>query len=198
MTSPFVYSEAPLVRRHAPRGYADYPSFLPWVRDDFGFRCVYCLHRERWVAGGFHLDHFLPVVQRPDLVTQYDNLLYCCSSCNLRKRDANVADPCHTLLRSTVAVQPDGSIRGETPEAIATIDHLGLNDQHYIGFRRVWMRIVEIVAASRPQSLAEILGYPDDLPDLSKLRPPGGNAKPEGVEQSYFRRRERGELPEMY
>ena len=75
MTSPFVYSEAPLVRQHAPRGYADYPSFLPWVRDDFGFRCVYCLHRERWVTGGFHLDHFLPVVQRPDLLTQYDNLL---------------------------------------------------------------------------------------------------------------------------
>lgn len=138
--------------------------------------CTVCIANGGWRVV-FTSIIFFPWSNDP-ICTQYDNLLYCCSSCNLRKLDANVADPCHTLLRSTVTVQPDGSIRGETPEAIATIDHLGLNDQHYIGFRRVWMRIVEIVAASRPQSLAEILGYPDDLPDLSKLRPPGGNAKP--------------------
>ena len=198
MTAPFLYPEAALVRRHDPHGYAGYASFLPFLRDDFAFHCVYCWHRERWVPGGFHIDHFVPVAQRPDLAKRYDNLLYCCSSCNLRKRDATVADPSQTLLRGAVSVQPDGTIRGDTPEAIATIEYLGLNDTHYAAFRRVWIRIVEIITTSRPEALPEILGFPSELPDLSNLRPPGGNAKPEGVEQSYFRQRVRGELPETY
>ena len=42
------------------------------------------------------------------------------------------------------------------------------------------------------------LAYPDDLPDLSALRPPGGNARPEGIAQSAFARRERGELSGTY
>jgi hypothetical protein len=40
-----------------------------------------------------------------------------------------------------------------------------------------------------------LLGYPDNLPDLSRLRPPR-NTRPEGVAKSFFARRKRGELPE--
>ena len=46
MTSPFVYPASPHVRRHGPMGYADHASFRPWLRDEFAFRCVYCLRRE--------------------------------------------------------------------------------------------------------------------------------------------------------
>ena len=42
------------------------------------------------------------------------------------------------------------------------------------------------------------MGFPEDLPDLSELRPPDGNSRPEGVAQSYSALRERGELPETY
>src|SRR2546430_9244318 len=40
------------------------------------------------------------------------------------------------------------------------------------------------------------LGYPANLPDLSALKPPGGNSYPEGIERSAFARRQRGDLPE--
>lgn len=30
-------------RRHGPLGYVDYKSYKPWLRDEFTFRCVYCL-----------------------------------------------------------------------------------------------------------------------------------------------------------
>ncbi len=40
MTPLFVYPTLPHVRRHGPRGYADYPSYRPWLRDEFAFRCV--------------------------------------------------------------------------------------------------------------------------------------------------------------
>ena len=198
MTAPFVYPEAPLVRRHDPQGYAGYASYLPFLRDDFAFRCVYCLHRERWVPGGFHIDHFAPVALHPGWATRYDNLFYSCASCNLGKRDAVIPDPGQSLLRAAVSVQPDGTMTAGTPEALSVIEHLHLNGSHYVAFRRVWIRIVEILSTSRPDALPEILGFPDDLPDLSKLRPPGGNAKPDGIEQSHFRRRERGELPDTY
>ncbi|MCY2988962.1 MAG: hypothetical protein NTY19_13985 [Planctomycetota bacterium] len=42
------------------------------------------------------------------------------------------------------------------------------------------------------------MGFPEDLPDLSRLRPPEGNSRLDGVEQSYFAQRQRGELPETY
>src|SRR5205085_2403491 len=52
MTPPFTY---PHVWRHGPRGYADYPSYRPWRRDEFTFCCVYCLLREWWVLGGLFI-----------------------------------------------------------------------------------------------------------------------------------------------
>jgi hypothetical protein len=41
------------------------------------------------------------------------------------------------------------------------------------------------------------MGYPSNLPDLSKLRPPG-NTRPAGINDSFFARRARGELQETY
>ena len=47
-----------------------------------------------------------------------------------------------------------------------------------------------------PALIRELLCFPADLPDLSSLRPPGGNSRPEGIALSYRERRLRGELPE--
>ena len=46
--SAFRYPAVPHARRHGPRGYADAESYRPWLRDEFTFRCVYCLFREQW------------------------------------------------------------------------------------------------------------------------------------------------------
>ena len=58
--SPFVYPAQPHRRRHGPRGYAGYESYRDWLRDEFSFRCVYCLNHEQWVIakGAFAIDHF--------------------------------------------------------------------------------------------------------------------------------------------
>ena len=41
-----------------PRGYSEHENYRPWLRDEFAFRCVYCLARERWHKGeyGFQVD----------------------------------------------------------------------------------------------------------------------------------------------
>ena len=58
--SAFEYPAAIHAWRHGPLGYAKYESYREWVRDEFSFRCVYCLLREQWgrVRGLFDLDHF--------------------------------------------------------------------------------------------------------------------------------------------
>ena len=76
--SAFEYPSPAHIRRHGPQGYATYKSYRPWLRDEFAFRCVFCLAREQWgrESGEFDLDHFAPQATDPDLATNYDNLLY--------------------------------------------------------------------------------------------------------------------------
>ncbi len=50
----------------------------------------------------------------------------------------------------------------------------------------------------REVDLSAWFGYPDDLPDLASLRPPGGNTLPAGIDTSHHARRSRGELPAVY
>ena len=82
-------------RKHGPRDYANPEQFRPWLRDEFQFRCVYCLEREQWVnrIGHFDLDHFLPVSLHPLQSLEYDDLLYACHACNARKRSLATPDP---------------------------------------------------------------------------------------------------------
>jgi hypothetical protein len=44
----------------------------------------------------------------------------------------------------------------------------------------------------------KLMGFPGDLPNVARLRPPDGNSRPEGIEQSYFVRKQKEILPESY
>jgi HNH endonuclease len=200
MTLPFEYSSQPHTRRHGPQGYAGHESYRPFLRDEFAFRCIYCLRREVMgqAFGEFAVDHFLPVKHRPDLITEYSNLLYVCIRCNLRKMERFVADPLMHLVSDAVIVHADGMIEARTRESRQIVRILKLNEPNLVSYRRLWIRILEISRNGDAVLYRQIFGFPADLPDLSRLQPPGGNTKPEGVEQSYFRQRERGELPETY
>jgi hypothetical protein len=200
MTSPFTYPTSRHVRRHGPQGYADPASYRPWLRDEFAFRCVYCLLREQWglVRGTFDIEHFQPVALHPDKATVYDNLLYSCATCNAAKGSQRVPDPCRVMLRPDVRVDEDGTIRATSPEARRLIRRLGLDDPEYTEFRLLWIGITVLAALHAPDLWRRFMGFPDDLPDLGRLRPPQGNTLPEGVARSYFRQRERGALPTTY
>jgi hypothetical protein len=119
MSEPFQYPDAPHVRRHGPQGYADAASFRPWLRDEFTFRCIYCLQRESWgsVKAAFDLDHFLPVSIHPILALDYDNLLYACASCNSAKLDQEIHDPILSLLSRSIRVGSDGILEPLTSAA---------------------------------------------------------------------------------
>jgi hypothetical protein len=198
MTAPFDYPEAPLVRRHEPRGYTKAASFRPWLRDDFSFRCVFCGVREPWQPTDLDVEHFEPTVRVPARALDYRNLLYACRACDAKKGSRAVPDPTLELLRGVVRMDDTGTLIANSPAAREIILVLALNTRRQRTFRRMLTEVVRLAGDHDPAIYRQLMGYPDDLPDLSRLRPPGGNGKPEGVASSYFERRLRGELPESY
>jgi len=200
MTIPFEYPPTPHNRRHGPVGYADYASYRPWLRDEFAFRCVFCLRREVWgqIYAEFAIDHCEPVVNRPDLVNDYDNLLYACAACNTRKSEQFIADPLTELLANAVTIRSDGRIEVHTRQARQLVRVLQLDLPELTEFRAMWISIVHLAERFDPDLYGRLLGYPKELPDLASLKPPGGNTRPDGIEHSYYRQREIGELPELY
>jgi 5-methylcytosine-specific restriction endonuclease McrA len=81
-------------RRHGPAGYRVVERYRPWLRDEFDFRCVYCLKQEAWgqVTGEFEIDHFEPQSVNPQRRLDYLNLVYACRRCNGVKLDQTVDD----------------------------------------------------------------------------------------------------------
>lgn len=200
MPAAFEYPDDAPECRHGPQGYVDALSYHPWLRDEFAFRCVYCLLREQWgrALAEFDVDHFRPQVKDPALGLVYENLVNACHTCNLLKGARDLPDPRRVLTTKCVQVNPDGGIVGLTDDARKVVAVLGLNSEAFKRWRLLWMRNVELAKDYDPVQYRRLMGFPDHLPDLRRLRPPGGNARPEGLEESFFAKRRRGELPETY
>lgn len=202
----FEYPDAPGIRRHGPRGYLRYESYKPWLRDEFLFRCAYCLCRELWFPDGadsFSADHVRPRSAAPERATEYDNLVYACCSCNSSKQDHDLGlDPLGEPLGTHLEVSADGTIRGLTPRGVELIQVCRLDRPKLTEYRRRLQELLQVLSGrASPEAAAlfrQYLGFPPDLPRLAALRPLGGNTRPEGIAASWLERRQRGELPEVY
>jgi len=196
----FNYPDARSQRRHGPVGYASYRSYRPWLRDEFTFRCVYCLKREQWghITGEFDIDHFQPQTCRPDLAADYPNLLYSCRRCNGVKLDEEVADPFAILTGDRVRTMPDGTVKGLDAAAMKLILQLDLNSPRLMEWRTMWMRIADLARGKDEELLRQLIGFPKHLPDLRRLRPPAGNTRPAGIGESWAALAQQGKLPDHY
>jgi hypothetical protein len=204
---PFIYPKDPHVRRHGPEGLIQYQSYKDWLRDEFTFRCVYCLERERWYPNGhsaFGVDHVKPKSEEvyAHLRCHYPNLVYACNRCNTAKDVAILIDPCAVGFAAHLQVDDQGEITGLTVEGRRVINHLGLDQQGPTELRKEKITILRLYrrASTDPQVRALFLrafGFPDDLPDLAE-HTRTENKKPGGVGQSYHSQRGAGVLPETY
>ena len=158
----FDYPALAHKRRHGPQGYEPAITYRPWLRDEFTFRCVYCLYREQWgrVTGEFEVEHFRPQVNSPELGLTYDNLLYACHPCNLLKGVKELPDPSQVLTAETVRVNPDGSVEAQSPDAIRLIAILGLDSDSYRHWRTIWVRIVALAETYDQQLFRRLMGFP--------------------------------------
>ncbi len=203
---PFRYPRIKRQRRHGPGGYADCRRYKPWLRDEFEFRCVYCLCRERWFPDGddcFSADHLTPRTAAPELASEYENLVYACCQCNSAKQDAvGVRDPCDDPYATDLEVLADGTIRALTPQGVFLIHACRLDRPKLTEFRRGILELFCELNRRKNSAAAQLrrrfFGFPPNLPNLSELKPPAGNSRPDGLASSHLARRERGELPETY
>lgn len=196
----FDYPTMPHVRKHGPDGYSDYASYRDWLRDEFTFRCVYCLHREQWYNRGatFHIDHFLPVVLNPDGKCEYANLLYACATCNeAKKAIVGVPNPGEVSFGDCLRILPDGRIEALNHHGEKLKQILQLDSEENVRYRSRMMRILTVLETQDPNLYMELMGFPSNLPDLRQKHAPN-NTKPEGAANCYFVLRERGKLPTTY
>jgi hypothetical protein len=114
------------------------------------------------------------------------------------KLSHDIGDPSAMLSALRIKPMPDGTIEGDDAAAIRMIEALDLNSPRLVEWRIVWMRIVELASRSDRELLKQLIGFPSDLPQLRGLRPPGGNARPAGIAESWAALAERGELPDHY
>lgn len=179
----FEYSTTPHARRHGPAGYENYDSYRDWLRDEFTFRCVYCLHREQWDHGGaaFHIDHFVPVTADPSGKCEYSNLLYACARCNEAKRAVlGVPDPCRIAFRDCLRILDDGRVEALNNEGKKLKLVLRLDSEKNVRNRSRWIRTLEFLRINNAALYQEYMGFPTDLPDLRKKQVPE-NTKPAGT-----------------
>ncbi len=198
----FEYPTEPHIRLHGPDGYTDYESYRDWLRDEFTFRYVYCLHREQWYgrAATFNVEHFIPVTVDPEGKCEYTNLLYACATCNNAKRAIlGVPDPCQVAFHDCLRVKNDGQVVALDAAGEKLRDALRLNSKSNVRQRARWMRTLAALKNTHPKLYEEYMGSPEDLPNLRlpKKRVPR-NSKPEGAANCYFALRKRGELPATY
>jgi hypothetical protein len=205
--SPFQYPQRHR-RRHAPAGYVSYQDYKPWLRDEFQFRCVYCLHREKWSRDGadiFGVDHLLAQssAEGRELITEYINLVYCCNRCNSHKQGQFFFDPCEKSLEEDIVFLQDGTIEAITELGIEIVDTLNLDSPKYVAERR---RILQILAdyEADPDDPIHIenylreFGYPVAFSPPNRADPPGGNMLPEGAASCFYSQRQAGTLNRVY
>ncbi len=123
--------------------------------------------------------------------------MYACRRCNLVKSDQTIADPIRILQSEAVRVAPDGELVGENLELERLVLQLDLNSPLLKQWRVMWMRIVDLANERDKDLYYQLTGFPIDLPNLALLKPIR-NSRPEGVEMSWYAKRERGLLPESY
>ena len=105
------FAREPFIRFHGPTGYTEYGRYKAWLRDDFAFRCVYCLWRERWMhrqSKDFQIEHLRPKSSEPALEFHYPNLAYACPRCNSLRGVEPIPDPTAVSYNSLLSIGDDG------------------------------------------------------------------------------------------
>ena len=205
-----VYSipTGPHERRHGPSGYLDYGNYKEWLRDEFQFRCVFCLHREKWERCGwrdFRIDHIIPQSVDERKIALYENLQYVCESCNEFKSDTVLPDPCKIDYSQFYRFEADGIVTPLGDVGDLFVEVLGLNEPHLVQYRAQWLQQLrefeeackELDEPDLTDSLTRWFGYPADIPDLRRLRP-RTNSKPDGKHHCYFVRLQDTAFPHLY
>jgi HNH endonuclease len=135
---PTRTSSALVTRSTVPMGLR-YPEYRQYLRNDFIYSCAYCTMSEAEAqAIRFTIDHYEPRNARPELLDDYNNLMYSCDECNLRKGNR------YPPLRA----RPDG-YRFFRPDQDVHQDHFQRNGVRLEGITNVGRYSLEALDLNR-------------------------------------------------
>lgn len=156
----FQYPKAKHRRRLAPRRFKNYKTYKRYLQTEFSRVCVYCRQPDSSAPNlSFSVDHYRPkgIHRFAQLICDYDNLYYCCGSCNSRKSDywpldekigPFVVAPCeHEMAAHLRFNGTTGIVEARTPEGKHTEELLQLNDTATVQYRLVTLRTVRMYSA---------------------------------------------------
>lgn len=140
---PFEYPAKKHIRTETPQVYAQYKEYKPHLKKEFGGRCVYCrktdLHQDK---GSFHVEHYKPKRQFPELINEYSNLFYACASCNRYKGNywsddklKQALNPCYHVMSHNLVFLKE-LVAGRTSQGEFNIELLRLNNDESILYRK--------------------------------------------------------------
>jgi hypothetical protein len=197
---PFKYPSEARGRLHGPSGYKDYRDYRPWLEDEFLFRCVYCLKRQKWAPTDiWSVDHLVPRAEAPERECEYDNLVLTCQWCNNRKLAQSVPDPVAVAYGNCLRVDDEsGEVRPLTEDGVILTRVLRLNHPNQVRMRSDTIRRLKIMARCAPDEWKRMMGFPEQLPNLRRKSPPGGNTRPNGLDESRYELQQRNGLPDVY
>lgn len=158
--SLFQYPKSQHTRKLSPRQFKRYQSYKRYLQTEFTRVCVYCRQPDSSSPNlNFGVDHYKPKgIQRfAHLVCAYENLYYCCGSCNSRKNDywasdenagPHIVNPCDYEMAGHLRFDSKtGRVEPKTHHGKHTEELLQLNDDTVVQYRLNASKIVQIFSA---------------------------------------------------
>ncbi len=155
----FQYPKSKHRRQLSPRKFKNYRSYKRYLQTEFSRVCVYCRQPDSSAPNlNFSVDHYRPkgIPRFANLVCAYENLYYCCGTCNSRKNDywpldekqgPFVVAPCeHEMAAHLRFNGTTGLVESRTAEGEHTTELLQLNDAATVQWRVGTLRTVRMYA----------------------------------------------------
>lgn len=165
----FQYPKSKHRRTLSPREYRNYRSYKRTLQAEFSRICVYCRQPDGSAPNlNFGVDHYRPkgIPRFSNLICTYDNLYYCCGSCNSRKNDYWPLDekkgplivaPCEHEMASHLRFNSaSGAVEPRTPEGQYTEELLQLNDAATVHYRLSTLRTIRMYLSEIDEHEAEV------------------------------------------
>ena len=171
MVALFQYPKTKHTRKLLPRRqFKRYQTYKVFLQAEFERVCVYCRQPDSSAPNlNFGVDHYRPKgdPRFANLVCAYNNLFYCCGSCNSRKTNywpideragPYIVNPCDhemaTHLRfdkNTGRIEPKDDTHGKYTEEL-----LQLNDSETVQYRLGVLTIVRLLSREIDNLQAEL------------------------------------------
>lgn len=171
----FQYPKSKHRRTLTPRQFKRYGTYKRYLQTEFFRVCVYCRQPDSSAPNlNYGVDHYRPkgIKKFANLLCDYQNLYYCCGSCNSRKNNywptdeisgPFVVNPCeHEMAKHLSFNARTGEVEPKSPHGIQTEKLLQLNEPATVSYRRQTLKAIE--------SLTRDIAEQEQLEiDLSKL-----------------------------